>query len=71
VALSLVGCIVGLGLGAVLSFAVAHYAGWRTAVGFLHILAAVGVAAGVGTASGYYPAIKAARLDPGEALRYE
>jgi putative ABC transport system permease protein len=71
IALSLVGCVVGIGVGIGLSAAVAEYAGWRTAVDVLHILVAVGVACAVGVVSGYYPARQAARTDPGEALRYE
>jgi putative ABC transport system permease protein len=71
VALSLIGCIVGIALGIGLSAIVGKYAAWRTAVNALHILAAVGVACLVGVLSGYYPARRAARLDPGEALRYE
>lgn len=69
--LSLVGCVVGIMLGVGLSAAVAKYAGWRTAVGAAHILIAVGVAGLVGIVSGYYPARRAAGIDPGEALRYE
>lgn len=71
VLLSLAGCAVGILLGVALSAAVAEYAGWRTAVEAAHILVAVVVAGAVGIASGFYPARKAAGLDPGEALRYE
>jgi putative ABC transport system permease protein len=71
VILSLAGCLAGIGLGAALSFAVGQYAGWPTALSPLHVLLAVGVAGVVGVASGYYPAIRAAQIDPGEALRYE
>ena len=71
ISLSLVGCVVGIGVGVGLSAAVAEYASWRTAINLLHILVAVGVAGAVGVVSGYYPARRAARTDPGEALRYE
>jgi putative ABC transport system permease protein len=69
--LSLVGCLVGLFLGVLMAAIIAKYAGWRTAVNIVHILIAVGVAGLVGILSGYYPARRAAGLDPGEALRYE
>jgi putative ABC transport system permease protein len=71
VVLSLVGCAVGIALGVGLSLMVGHYAKWRTAINVFHILIAVGVAGLVGILSGYYPALKAATTDPGEALRYE
>ncbi len=71
VVLSLVGCAVGIGVGIVMSALVAKYAAWITAINALHIIIAVGVAAAVGILSGFYPARRAARIDPGEALRYE
>jgi putative ABC transport system permease protein len=71
VVLSLVGCLVGIGLGIALSAGVAEYAEWRTAISAVHLILAVGVAAAVGILSGYYPARQAACIDPGEALRYE
>ena len=45
--------------------------GWSTAVPASAVFIAVGFSAGVGVFFGYYPARKAAALNPIEALRYE
>ena len=71
VTLALVGGIVGIVLGVGGSFAIGHFAGWRTDLDIKAIVLAVGFAAGVGVFFGFYPARKASRLLPIEALRYE
>jgi len=71
VTLSLVGGFVGILLGAGGSLAIGHFAGWRTELSASSIVLATGFAAIVGVFFGYYPARRAARLSPIEALRYE
>jgi ABC-type antimicrobial peptide transport system permease subunit len=44
---------------------------WRTEASIPAVIASVGVSALVGVAFGFYPAWKASRLDPIDALRYE
>jgi putative ABC transport system permease protein len=62
-------CGVLLGLG--ISFAVATYAGWPTVVTPLAIVLSTGVSGAVGLFSGLYPAVRASRLDPIEALQHQ
>jgi ABC-type antimicrobial peptide transport system permease subunit len=69
--LCLLGGLVGIVLGRFGSMAVAALKGWPTAVSIPAILAAVLVSMVVGLVFGFYPAWKASRLDPIEALRYE
>jgi putative ABC transport system permease protein len=71
VTLSLLGGGLGATLGIGASFAIGHFAGWTTVIQPDVIGLAVGFAGIVGVFFGYYPARKAARLDPIEALRYE
>ncbi|HZU36198.1 MAG TPA: ABC transporter permease, partial [Gemmataceae bacterium] len=71
VVLSLVGGIIGISLGIAGAVGLAHFADWPVVVDPSIVLLAFGVAAGVGIFFGYYPALKASRLDPIEALRYE
>ena len=61
----------GIALGRVSSFMVRAFLRWPTEPSLPAILAAVGVAVTVGLVFGYYPARKAAQLDPILALRYE
>ena len=71
VTLALVGGICGILLGVGGSYAIGHFAGWRTVLNVNSIILAVGFAAAVGVFFGFYPARKASRLLPIEALRYE
>jgi macrolide transport system ATP-binding/permease protein len=71
VVLCLVGGASGIALGRGASILVRWVVQWPTKASLFTILAAVAVSAGVGIAFGFYPAWKAARLDPIEALRYE
>jgi putative ABC transport system permease protein len=71
IALSLLGGFIGIVLGVGGSFAVGHFAEWRVELSGNAIVLAVGFAAAIGIFFGYYPARKASRLLPIEALRYE
>ena len=68
---ALIGGLIGIAVGVISSYAIAAIAGWRVALSPLTIVLAVGFAAAVGVFFGYYPARKASRLSPIEALRYE
>jgi len=71
VTLSLLGGIIGIILGLTASLLISHFAQWSTKVSPLSVLMAFLFSALVGVFFGYYPARKAAYLDPIEALRYE
>jgi putative ABC transport system permease protein len=71
VTMSLVGGLMGIGLGIGGSLALKNYVGWATMLTLPPILMAFGFAAVIGIFFGIYPAMKAARLNPIEALRYE
>jgi putative ABC transport system permease protein len=69
--ISFVGGVTGIFFGIGISRLIAWLAGWSTIVTLTSILLAFLVSAAVGLVFGIYPAMKAARLDPVEALRYE
>jgi putative ABC transport system permease protein len=70
-ALSLAGGLIGVGLGVAGAYRLAFQFGWPTLVRPEIIMVAVGFSALVGVGFGLYPALKASRLDPINALRFE
>jgi ABC-type antimicrobial peptide transport system permease subunit len=71
VVLSMFGGLIGILLGITSSKLITSFAGWAVVISPMAILAAAVFSMFVGIFFGYYPARKAARLDPIEALRYE
>ena len=71
VILCLVGGIFGIILGFTLGAVAASFLGYTAAVPVTAILTAVGFSMAIGIFFGYYPANKAAKLNPIDALRYE
>jgi ABC-type antimicrobial peptide transport system permease subunit len=71
VVLCLLGGTIGIVLGRTSSYIVSSVLHWPTAASVDAIVAAVVVSASVGVIFGFYPAWKASRLNPIEALRYE
>jgi putative ABC transport system permease protein len=71
VLISVGGGILGIAFGFFLSWLIAQAAEWRTIVTPPSVIIAFGVSVLVGVVFGLYPAVKASRIDPIEALRYE
>jgi len=71
VTLSAAGGIIGIALGMTAAKITSHFTGWPTLTPFAWIGIACVSSAAIGIVSGFYPAWKASRLDPIEALRYE
>jgi putative ABC transport system permease protein len=70
-ALSLAGGLVGISLGMAAAVGLAIFAGWPIFIDYRMVVLSFAISGTVGVFFGYYPALKASRLDPIEALRYE
>jgi putative ABC transport system permease protein len=71
IVISLLGGAIGIVTGVGSSFLISTTAGWPIAISTMAILFVAFISIGIGVFFGFYPAQKAARLDPIEALRYE
>ncbi len=71
VLISVGGGLLGIGFGLGLSWLIARTAEWKTIVTPASVIIAFSVSVAVGVVFGIYPAMKASRIDPIEALRYE
>lgn len=71
VMLTFIGGIIGILFGWLASFGISQFGGITTKISLSSILLAFGVSAAIGIIFGYYPARRASRLNPIEALRYE
>ena len=71
IVISVSGGLLGVGFGLFLAWAIATIAEWNTIVTTTSVFVAFGVSVLVGVVFGIYPAMKAAGIDPIEALRYE
>ena len=71
IVMSVLGGLLGVGVGFSGAALLGHVMGWATVISSETVLMALAFAAGVGVFFGFYPARKAAALNPIEALRYE
>ena len=71
IVLCMLGGLIGITLGAGAAYTLANQANWNAVVTMESVILAVAFSLCVGVLSGLYPALRAAYLDPIEALRYE
>jgi putative ABC transport system permease protein len=71
IVMGILGGVAGLAVGFTGAKVLAHFTGWETVISPVVMIVAVGFSGAVGVFFGYYPARKAAALNPIEALRYE
>ena len=71
VLISVAGGLLGIGFGFFLAWLIAQTAEWKTIVTSASVVIAFGVSVAVGVIFGIYPAMKASRINPIDALRYE
>lgn len=71
IALTFTGGVIGVILGWLISFGISYFGVIQAQVSLFSVLLAFGVSASIGIIFGYYPAQRAAKLNPIQALRYE
>jgi putative ABC transport system permease protein len=71
VTLGMCGGVIGIVLGFIAAFAITQLLEWPAAVTFSSVALSVGISAAIGVFFGFYPAERASRLDPIDALRHE
>ena len=71
IVISIIGGLIGIALGITISESVAKFGGWPVVITLSSILLSFIFSAAVGLFFGWYPARKAAALNPIDALRYE
>jgi len=71
IVMGIIGGAIGLVTGVIGAKVLGHFTGWETAISPLIMVVSIGFSGAVGVFFGYYPARKAAALNPIEALRYE
>ncbi|MDD5542466.1 MAG: FtsX-like permease family protein [Acidobacteriia bacterium] len=71
IVMGVLGGLGGLVFGITSAKVLAHFTGWETVISPYVMILAVGFSGAVGVFFGFYPAQKAAALNPIEALRYE
>ncbi len=71
VTLTFLGGVIGVAIGWLASLAIQQFGGVTTVISWVSIVLAFGVSAAIGIIFGYYPAWRAAKLNPITALRYE
>lgn len=69
--LTILGGLLGIVLGSLLSFAVTNLMDWSLHLSYASFILALGFSMFVGVFFGWYPAVKASKLDPIDALNYE